>query len=100
MKKYLVIDESFNDLKHTSAGDQWEAVYDTPEEATAAAESEWSYLTARERKYHHIYSAVVTEADLDDYATDEDTGEIDWRCFTACDTYPGCFDSTREETGE
>ena len=88
MEKYLVIDERIN-----GDGDQFVKVFNAPELAEVEAERQWNYLTAREQKTRHIYTAVVTESDLAFWAVDDETGEIDWTAFDSCDTYEGAFDS-------
>ena len=89
MKKYIVVDQIGND--------DYEEVFDTIEAANAFALKSWKHLTNREKNGRHIYVCAVTEKDLDDWAVDEETGEIDWRCFDRCDMTPDCFDSEEYE---
>lgn len=86
MKKYIVVDETYH-------GDVETEVFDTPEAANVEARYLWNHLTDGEQKTRHIYAAVITEECLCEYARDEDTGEIDWRCYDRCDFFPGSFDS-------
>lgn len=85
--KYLYIAERI------PAGDQWEYVFDTPEEANKAAARAWDYLTYREKQRNHVYAVVVKREWLNEDAVDEDTGEVDWCMFDQADTFPGAFDS-------
>lgn len=87
--KYVVVDMP----KDGISGDWWQEVYDTAEEANAAAESQWEHLTDREQKRRHIYAGIVTEKMLPKEAVNEDTGVIDWSLFADHDTFPGAFDS-------
>ena len=89
MKKYIVVDQIGND--------DYEEVYDTIEEANAFALKSWKHLTNREKNGIHIYVCAVTEKDLDDWAVDEETGEIDWGCFFQSDLPSGGFDSAKYE---
>ena len=86
-KRYLVFE--------SDGHDEWCEVFMTAEEANDHAEGIWNHLTREERPRRHVYAAVVTEADLEDYAKDEDTGKIDWRLYTGCNDFPGAFDSSR-----
>lgn len=90
MRKYIVVDET---LYGSSVGDAETEVFDTPEAANSGATSLWNHLTQKEQEMRHIYAAVVTESILDDCAKNEDSGEIDWRCWMSCDAFPGAFDS-------
>lgn len=93
-KKYIVVDEPTR-----RCGDEWRYVYDTAEEANSAAWRAWNYLTKQEQRERHIWAGLVTHEDLDDDAIDEDTGEIDWRCWVNADTFPGAFDSSTYSEG-
>ena len=84
MKKYIVVE---------AKADEFQDVFDTIDEANKFALDSWNHLTNYEKKGTHIYVCFVTEKDLADYARDEETGEIDWRCFDRCDMTPDCFDS-------
>lgn len=94
-KKYIVVDEP----RGTLSGDMWTDVYNSPSEATEAAEIAWNHLTAAEQRERHIFAAVVDETGLAADAVDED-GNIDWRCWNSADTYDGAFDSYRVEQEE
>lgn len=74
-------------------GDRFEEVFESPEEANSAAYREWLGLSPKARAHCDVAAYVITEDNLLDGAIDEDTGEIDWRCFGECDTFPGAFDS-------
>lgn len=87
-KKYVAIEEPAN----WANGDIFTEIFDTPEEATRAAEKTWQYLTADEKKKNWVHSAVITEKDLMDDAIDED-GNIDWNAYNQYDDYEGNFDS-------
>lgn len=82
MTKYIVVTYTYeNDLAdYPTAGvaDVDCKVYDTLAEANEAADMAWYYLTKRERARTTIDVGVVTEADLLDWAVDEDDGTIDW----------------------
>ena len=56
----------------------------------------WYHLTDAEKARHHVYVGVVTEDDLDEFAKDEDSGDVDWSCFTSYSIIPGAFDSDNE----
>ena len=84
-KKFIVVDED--------DGDRWTEVYDTAEEANAAAQAAWQHLTEREQRSRHIWAGVVTRDDLDDDAVDEETGAICWSSWINADVFPGAFDS-------
>ena len=88
-KRYIVIDMPANGC----SGDIYQEVYNTPEEANAAADYKWHMLTAQERRHRRIMAGVVTQDMLPDDAIDEDTGAIDWELFGDCDSFPGSFDS-------
>lgn len=88
-QRYLVLDDPKND------GDSFSEVYETLEEANAAAERAWSYKTANERSHRRIHVALVRREWLEDYAVDEDTGAISWECFSQYDTPDGAFDSDK-----
>ena len=94
-RKYLVIDT----VKGDRCGDEFVSTFDTAEEATREAESQWNHLTRSERKTRHIYSCYVTKADLLDYAIDED-GVIDWNANAGGRDYDGCFNSEKIEEEE
>ncbi len=85
--KYLAIREL------VSNGDRWEEVYNTAEEANAAAKRDWERLTALEQRRNRIYAAIVRREWLSEDAVDEDTGATDWRLFDRADGFPGAFDS-------
>ena len=89
MEKYIVVDQIGND--------DYEEVFDTIEAANEFALKSWKHLTNREKKGRHIYVCEVTEKDLDDWAIDEETNEIDWRCFFQSNLPAGGFDSTKYE---
>lgn len=92
-RKYIVVDE----LKHRGHSygfvARWRYVYDTPEEANAQASMRWYHLTPQERQKRHVYAGMITRNDLDDDAVDEDTGEVDWKRWNNCNTFPGALDS-------
>ena len=89
MTKYIVVDQIGND--------DYETVFDTIEAANEFALKSWKHLTNREKNGRHIYVCAVTEKDLDDWAVDEETGEIDWGCFFQSDFPAGGFDSAKYE---
>lgn len=93
-KKYIVVDDPIG-----RTGDSWTDVYDTAKEANHAAWRAWNYLTKQEQRERHVWAGLVTHEDLDDDAIDEDTGEIDWRCWVNADTFPGAFDSKTYSEG-
>lgn len=70
-------------------GDTFTEVYETAEEANAAAAAAWNHLTAYDRKDgRRIRALVVKGNDLDD--------PDDWESYTSADDFPGAFDSGRE----
>lgn len=75
-------------------GDSWTDVYNTAEEANEAALHDWCSLSAHDQRRQHIWAGIVSREDLGDDAIDEDTGEIDWRCWVNADNFPGAFDSS------
>ena len=89
MKKYIVVDQIGND--------DYADVFDTIEAANDFALKSWKHLTNYEKKGRHIYVCEVTEKDLDDWAVDEETGEIDWRCFFQSNLPADGFDSAKYE---
>lgn len=89
MTKYIVVDQIGND--------DYETFFDTIEAANEFALKSWKHLTNREKNGRHIYVCVVTEKDLDDWAVDEETDEIDWGCFFQSDFPAGGFDSAKYE---
>lgn len=89
-RKYLVIDK----VKGDRCGDIYTDYFDTPEEATREAESQWEHLTRSEQKNRHIYSCYIDKTDLMEGAIDED-GNIDWTAWAGTDKYDGCFDSEK-----
>ena len=89
MTKYIVVDQIGND--------DYETVFETIEAANEFALKSWKHLTNREKNGRHIYVCAVTEKDLDDWAVDEETGEIDWRCFFQSNLPADGFDSTKYE---
>lgn len=82
MTKYIVAiytyDNNLADYPTAGVADVDYKVYDTLAEANDAADMAWHYLTKRERARTTIDVGVVTEADLFDWAIDEDDGTIDW----------------------
>lgn len=99
-RKYIVVDEfNYRDYPHGS-GDSWQYVYDTPEEANAQASMRWHHLTSQGRQKRHVYAGVITQDDLADDAVDEDTGEVDWKRWNNCNTFPGALDSYNLEEEE
>lgn len=94
MRKYLVIDQE----EH---GDMWEDIFDTLDEANAAAESDWRYLTRNERKNRRIFVAHIedTEDYLNSSAFDED-GSVDFHDWHSCDTEENYFDSDKQAMEE
>ena len=82
MTKYIVAiytyDQAPADYPNADAIDTDYKAYDTLAEANEAADMAWYYLTKRERARTTIDVGVVTEADLFDWAVDEDDGTIDW----------------------
>ena len=91
--RYIVVNDTL------PYGDSWTDVYDTAEEANRAAWYDWNHLTKPEQREQHIWAGLVTREDLGDDAIDEDTGEIDWRCWVNADTFPGAFDSKTYSEG-
>lgn len=91
-RKYLVIDT----VKGNRCGDIYTDYFDTPEEATREAESQWEHLTRSEQKNRHVYSCYIDKTDLMEEAIDED-GNIDWTAWAGTDKYDGCFDSEKIE---
>lgn len=85
MTKYIVVTYTYdNELEaNPTAGlaDVDCKVYDTLAAANDAADMAWYYLTKNERARTTIDVGVVTEADLADWAVDEDDGTIDWTVF-------------------
>lgn len=77
--------------------DDYEEVFDTIEAANQFALKSWNHLTNREKKGRHIFVCEVTEKDLDDWAVDEETVEIDWGCFFQSDLPTDGFDSAKYE---
>ena len=94
MEKYIVIEHGFrgNNVKDWTdpTSDDLERVYDTLEEANAAAEDMWAHSRCS-RNYKHWAVEVfrVTENDLYDDAIDDETGEIDWLAYHSLDSAPG-----------
>ena len=89
MKKYIVVDQI--------GTDDYETVFDTIEAANEFALKSWKHLTNREKEGRHIYVCEVTEKDLQDWAIDEETGEIDWGCFFQSNLPAEGFDSAKYE---
>lgn len=89
MKKYIVVDQIGND--------DYADVFDTIEAANEFALKSWKHLTNYEKEGRHIYVCEVTEEDLDDWAIDEETGEIDWSCFFQSNLPADGFDSKKYE---
>lgn len=87
--RYIVVDEP----KKGFGGDVFQDVYDSLDEANKAAELEWGYLTAFEKRKRHIYVGVVRLEDLNEWAIDEDTGAIDWAAFHSISYDVMMFDS-------
>ena len=74
--------------------------YSDADEAAEAAKDTWNRLTLSEKRRQHIYSGVIRRKDLNFGQMDDDDlaeGRVDWWCFTGMDTYPGAFDSEKEE---
>lgn len=88
-KRYVVVDMPANGCD----GDVYQEIFNTPEEANAAAAYKWSMLSSQERRYRRIMAGVVTQDMLPAEAIDADTGAIDWELFSDCDSFPGAFDS-------
>lgn len=81
-------------------GDIEEKFYSDADEAAEAARDAWKHLTLNEKRRQHIYSVVIRREDLNFDQMDEDDlaeGRVDWWCFTGMDTYPGAFDSEKED---
>lgn len=91
-KKYIVVCD-------VDGGDSWTDVYDTAEEANEAALHDWRVLSSHDQRRQHIWAGIVSREDLVDDAIDEDTGAIDWRCWTNANTFPGAFDSSTYSEG-
>lgn len=93
MKKYLVEYRSHNgDLARVGPNSGYDGfcdVFDTLEEANKAACMQWDHLTTGERKHSEVEVLAVTEDDLTDWATDDETGEIDWTAYANADTPKG-----------
>lgn len=89
-KRYLCIDEP----AHGISGDSYEEIYNSPEEANAAADYAWAHLTQSERKRRHIFAAMVTEECLDEEAFTEDG--IMWEMWNSLYDFPGAFDSKND----
>ena len=85
MTKYIVVtythDNNLADYPTAGLADVDCKVYDTLSAANDAADMAWYYLTKHERARTTIDVGVVTEADLSDWAIDEDDGTIDWTSF-------------------
>ena len=88
-QKYIVVDEP----KRGLAGDMYQEIYDTPEDANTAASYNWEHLTRSEQKYRHIFAGIVTPEDLPEDAFDEDTGDVHWDMATSIGSFHGAFDS-------
>lgn len=85
MKKYLVIDE-------TIGSDISIAAFDSLEEANNHAEWLWGHLTRTEQQRRKVCVGLVTEADLNEDAVDED-GEIEWAAHHSYRVGAGFFNS-------
>lgn len=95
MTKYLVIDEQKN-----LEGDVFVYVYDSADDANTAALVAWRHLTASEQRKRHIFVACVALEDLEEYAVDEETGEIDWTCYKFYHSLDNAFDSEKIEADD
>lgn len=91
MEKRFIVERS----PKNGSGDVFQDVFCTLEEANQKADYHWHHLTHRERKMWRVVVLVVTEKDLDDYATDQDTGDVDWRCYFQANYPDGGFDSNK-----
>lgn len=89
--RYIVVDEPQKGF----GGDTWQDVYDSLDKANKAADLDWWYLTASEKRKRHIYVGVVRMEDLNEWAFDEDTGAIDWTAFHSINYDDTMFDSNR-----
>ena len=96
MKKYLSISEKFSSKLKDTSEIMDVNVFDALEEANSFAKDAWYHLTDAEKARHHVCVGVVTEDDLDEFAKDEDSGDIDWSCFTSYSVVPSAFDSDNE----
>ncbi|MFR5739568.1 MAG: hypothetical protein ACLUEC_10350 [Coprococcus sp.] len=90
MRKYLVVDER-------KCGDVFQDVFDTLEEANAEAEYQWDHLTRTEQKERRVFVGHVEDNEkyLNDWAFDEDTGEVDWATYHSLGVEDNYFDSDR-----
>lgn len=88
-KRYVVVDMPTGGL----SGDMFQYVYQTPEEANAAADYKWHMLTPQERRRRRIMAGVVTKDMLPDDAVCPETGEPDWTMFSDFNDFPGAFGS-------
>ena len=86
---YIVVDEP----APGKDGDIYQTVCPSAAEANSEASYQWGRLTAAEQRRRHIYAGLVRRENLTESAVDEDTGDIDWTCYIAMDTFPGAFDS-------
>lgn len=92
-RRYIVVDEP----REGFGGDIRQDVYDSLDEANKAADLDWWYLTASEKRKRHIYVGVVRLEDLNEWAFDEDTGAIDWAAFHSISYDETMFDSEEYE---
>lgn len=75
--KYIVFDEMKN-----GTGDIFNTEHETKEEAIAAAQRQWEYLTFREQRQRNVY--VLESVNPDEDAIDHFDGNTIW---TAADLY-------------
>lgn len=82
-------------------GDFKMGFYTDADEAAEAAEDAWNSLALSEKRRQHIFSGVIRREDLNFNHMDDDIlaeGRVDWWCYTKkIGTYPGAFDSEKEE---
>lgn len=74
-------------------------VFDTLEEANAAAQNSWARLSEYDKRRYTIDVLAITENDLCDWAIDDETGAIDWTCYEDARTPKGAlsFSGLRRE---
>lgn len=89
MAKYIVVDQIGND--------DYVTVFYTIEAANEFALKSWKHLTDREKEGRQIYVCEVTDKDLQDWAFDEETGEIYWGCLFQRNLPSVGFDSAKYE---
>lgn len=79
MKKYIL---EMNILdKSGEITQQEQECFDTLVEANKKCEKDWWHLSDFNKKSQEYIVCEVTENDLDDYATDDETCKIDWCCY-------------------